>query len=319
MQASLLLPMGRLGPAFLAYPNFGVYTQWNRSLVYATTAAYFATRLAGAPPVQKGSAQAPPATRSRTCSSAWKRAASTSASVDGALGAQTRAAVKAVQSSSACRRIPIPTRHSSPRSAGCEADPQWLDRIGSKRPSLAGAPFESAVAAMILVHGRGATAESILPLADAFGRDDIAYVAPRARRTPGIPTRSSRRSRRTSRGSPRRWRCSRNSWISSRPRGFPPERIGILGFSQGACLPPSSSRATPAATALAGRPHRRADRPAGHAARLSRARSHGTPVFLGCSDIDPHVPLERVDETRDVLTASAARSTSGSIPAWATR
>jgi lytic murein transglycosylase len=51
---ALLLPMGRKGPAFLAYPNFDVYTQWNQSLVYATTAAYFATRLAGAPPYNKG-------------------------------------------------------------------------------------------------------------------------------------------------------------------------------------------------------------------------------------------------------------------------
>jgi lytic murein transglycosylase len=46
MPASLLLPMGRLGPAFLAYANFHVYTDWNQSLVYATTAAYYATRLA---------------------------------------------------------------------------------------------------------------------------------------------------------------------------------------------------------------------------------------------------------------------------------
>src|SRR5690606_18718666 len=47
LQASLLLPMGRKGPAFLAYPNFRIYLEWNQSLVYATTAAYFATRLAG--------------------------------------------------------------------------------------------------------------------------------------------------------------------------------------------------------------------------------------------------------------------------------
>ena len=49
MQASLILPMGRLGPAFLAYPNFQAYTEWNAAIVYATTAAYFGTRLAGAP------------------------------------------------------------------------------------------------------------------------------------------------------------------------------------------------------------------------------------------------------------------------------
>ena len=45
MQASVLLPMGRNGPAFLAYPNFHVYFEWNKSFVYVTTAAYLATRL----------------------------------------------------------------------------------------------------------------------------------------------------------------------------------------------------------------------------------------------------------------------------------
>ncbi len=57
--ASLLLPMGRNGPAFLAYPNFDVYLQWNSSLVYSTTAAYFATRLAGAPRVSAGAGAKP--------------------------------------------------------------------------------------------------------------------------------------------------------------------------------------------------------------------------------------------------------------------
>jgi lytic murein transglycosylase len=54
MPASLILPMGRLGPAFLAYPNFQAYLKWNSAIVYTTTAAYFANRLAGAPPVGRG-------------------------------------------------------------------------------------------------------------------------------------------------------------------------------------------------------------------------------------------------------------------------
>ncbi|SLN44533.1 lytic murein transglycosylase [Roseisalinus antarcticus] len=54
LQASVLLPMGRNGPAFLAYPNFNVYFEWNQSLVYVTTAAYFATRLMGAPVYDAG-------------------------------------------------------------------------------------------------------------------------------------------------------------------------------------------------------------------------------------------------------------------------
>jgi len=54
VKASLLLPMGRRGPAFLAYDNFQVLLGWNSSMVYVTTVAYFATRLAGAPPVNRG-------------------------------------------------------------------------------------------------------------------------------------------------------------------------------------------------------------------------------------------------------------------------
>jgi hypothetical protein len=53
-KASLLLPMGRRGPAFLAYDNFQALLGWNSSMVYVTTVAYFATRLAGAPPVNRG-------------------------------------------------------------------------------------------------------------------------------------------------------------------------------------------------------------------------------------------------------------------------
>jgi lytic murein transglycosylase len=55
LQAALVLPQGRLGPAFLTYPNFAIYLEWNKSFIYTTSAAYFATRLAGAPPYSKGS------------------------------------------------------------------------------------------------------------------------------------------------------------------------------------------------------------------------------------------------------------------------
>lgn len=57
LPASLVLPMGRGGPAFLAFPNFDVYLAWNNSLVYSLTAGYFSTRLAGAPPIDMGSPQ----------------------------------------------------------------------------------------------------------------------------------------------------------------------------------------------------------------------------------------------------------------------
>ncbi len=54
LAASLVLPQGRKGPAFITYPNFNIYLEWNQSFIYTTSAAYFATRLAGAPPYEKG-------------------------------------------------------------------------------------------------------------------------------------------------------------------------------------------------------------------------------------------------------------------------
>ena len=58
LPASLILPMGRRGPAFLAYPNFKAFLGWNSAMVYSTTVAYFATRLAGAPNVDHSGAAA---------------------------------------------------------------------------------------------------------------------------------------------------------------------------------------------------------------------------------------------------------------------
>ncbi|MFK0330024.1 lytic murein transglycosylase [Rhizobium sp. NPDC090275] len=54
LRGDLVLPQGRLGPAFIAYPNFGIYLEWNKSFIYTTSAAYFATRLSGAEPYLKG-------------------------------------------------------------------------------------------------------------------------------------------------------------------------------------------------------------------------------------------------------------------------
>ena len=59
LKASLVLPMGRFGPAFLAYDNFQAYLQWNQSLMYSLTAAYYATRLDGAPAMNRGSPNIP--------------------------------------------------------------------------------------------------------------------------------------------------------------------------------------------------------------------------------------------------------------------
>ncbi|QIG51377.1 lytic murein transglycosylase [Nordella sp. HKS 07] len=98
--ASLLLPMGRHGPAFLAYPNFTeVYLKWNESLIYSTTAAYFATRLAGAPPVSKGNGPIDSLDYNQIMElqKILTRMGYDVGKVDGKLGAQSRAAVKSVQ------------------------------------------------------------------------------------------------------------------------------------------------------------------------------------------------------------------------------
>ena len=99
LPASLLLPMGRFGPAFLAYPNFQVYLKWNNSLVYSTTAAYYASRLAGAPAMVRGTGPIPPVTADeiREIQQLLIRAGHDVGGADGKVGLQTRAAIKAMQ------------------------------------------------------------------------------------------------------------------------------------------------------------------------------------------------------------------------------
>jgi lytic murein transglycosylase len=99
LQASLLLPMGRMGPAFLAYPNFAAYTEWNNSLIYSTTAGYLATRIAGSPPMHHPAApvvQLPFAER-RELQQLLVRAGFNVGKIDGVMGQQSRSAVKAMQ------------------------------------------------------------------------------------------------------------------------------------------------------------------------------------------------------------------------------
>jgi lytic murein transglycosylase len=99
MPASLLLPMGRMGPAFLAYANFAAYTEWNNSLIYSTTAGYLATRIAGAPPMQRPAAAVAqlPFNELRELQQLLVRAGYNVGKVDGVMGQQSRSAVKAMQ------------------------------------------------------------------------------------------------------------------------------------------------------------------------------------------------------------------------------
>jgi len=98
LKAALILPQGRLGPAFLAYPNFGIYLEWNKSFVYTTSAAYFATRLNGAQPYLKGN----PATglsgdQMKALQTKLKALGHDVGDIDGILGGGTRIAIQQEQ------------------------------------------------------------------------------------------------------------------------------------------------------------------------------------------------------------------------------
>ncbi|HEX3709040.1 MAG TPA: lytic murein transglycosylase [Pseudolabrys sp.] len=100
LPASLILPMGRHGPAFLAYPNFQAFLGWNSAYVYSTTVAYFATRLAGAPQVDHSGAKTVPVLSAQQVME-LQRLLNTHGydvgEVDGKVGSGTRAAVKKAQ------------------------------------------------------------------------------------------------------------------------------------------------------------------------------------------------------------------------------
>jgi lytic murein transglycosylase len=99
LTASLLLPMGRNGPAFLAYPNFDIYTEWNNSLTYATTAAYLATRIDGAGSMSRGRGPVPELSDADT-KQVQRLLADRGydvGKIDGLVGEKTRAAVKDMQ------------------------------------------------------------------------------------------------------------------------------------------------------------------------------------------------------------------------------
>ena len=171
-----------------------------------------------------------------------------------------------------------------------------------QRIVAAGAPLESAKAALILIHGRGASAESMMPLAEAFGRDDIAYFAPQAAGSTWYfysflaPIEANEPGLSSALG------VIGALFRRLEAEGFPPERVGLSGFSQGACLATEyaarNARRYGCVIGLSGGLIGPPGTPRDYAGSLD-----GTPIFLGCSDIDPHIPLERIQETSAVLSA----------------
>jgi predicted esterase len=164
----------------------------------------------------------------------------------------------------------------------------------------AGVPLERATAAMIMVHGRGASAESILELSAELAQADFAYLAPQAAGNTWYPY-------------PFTAPLANNEpYLSSalatltallahvQAAGIPPERTMLLGFSQGACLSlefaARNARRYGGLVGLSGGLIGPDGTPRDYPGTLD-----GTPVFLGCSDVDAHIPAQRVKHSADVL------------------
>jgi predicted esterase len=154
--------------------------------------------------------------------------------------------------------------------------------------------------AMVLVHGRGASAEDILSVADALRLDDVLYVAPQAADRTWYPFSFLTPMERNEPGL--RSGLNRIATLidALQHEGIPPDRVGLMGFSQGACLSleyaARNARRYAAVVGLSGGVIGPPGTPRNYAGSLD-----GTPIFLGCSDIDPHIPLERVHESTAVF------------------
>jgi predicted esterase len=175
-----------------------------------------------------------------------------------------------------------------------------MSRLHQGQPVLAlGAALNQARLAVIMLHGRGANAESILSLTPDFETDDVAYFAPQAANNTWYPYRFLESIERN------------EPWLSSAFQAIDavvaqitpiltPDRLVFLGFSQGACLAGEyvarHARRYAGLAVLSGGLIGPDDTPRDYAGSLA-----GTPVFIGCSDIDPHIPLARVQTTAQVL------------------
>lgn len=171
-----------------------------------------------------------------------------------------------------------------------------------QRIVAAGASLEEARAALVMVHGRGATAESILTLVPALDRPDVAYLAPQAGGNTWYPYGFMSPIPQNEPGISSGLEAIEDVLLHVAAAGIPPERTILLGFSQGACLTlefaARHARRYGGLAGLSGGLIGPDGTPRDYAGSLD-----GTPVFLGCSDIDAHIPKERVALTAQVLQA----------------
>ena len=178
----------------------------------------------------------------------------------------------------------------------------------------AGRPVAEAAAAMVMVHGRGATAESILTLADELKRNDFAYVAPQAAGYSWYPLSFMAPMPQNEPGLSSGLARIGEVVAQLEAAGMPAERIVLLGFSQGACLSlefaARNAKRYGAVIGLSGGLIGPPGTPREYPGSFA-----GTPVFLGCSDRDPHIPRERVNESAMVLKTMGAEVTERIYPA----
>lgn len=173
----------------------------------------------------------------------------------------------------------------------------------------AGASLDQAQAAALFVHGRGASARSILTLADTLAQPGVAYLAPQAAGYTWYPNSFLAPIEQNEPGLSSGLQVLADLLARLDAAGHPPERVLLLGFSQGACLASEFAARHPrrygGVVALSGGLIGTGDRPDEAPPYDKMFDYEGdlaeTPVFLGCSDVDPHIPIERVETTADVF------------------
>lgn len=163
-----------------------------------------------------------------------------------------------------------------------------------------GAPLETAQGVMILVHGRGSTAHNILTLAAEFEHDDLAFFAPQAVNQTWYPQSFLSPIALNEPGISSGIALVKGIIDQVEAVGIPAEKIFIGGFSQGACLALETvarhARRYGGVFGFSGGLIGPDDTPRDYAGTLAN-----TPIFLGCSDNDPHIPQQRVEHTANVL------------------
>ena len=165
---------------------------------------------------------------------------------------------------------------------------------------VAGASLGEARAAVVMVHGRGASAESILTLAPALAMPGVAFLAPQAAGGSWYPLGFMSPIEQNEPGITSAMSAIARALDTIAAAGIPLERTVLLGFSQGACLSSEymarNAKRYGGLAALSGGLIGPAGTKRDYAGSLE-----GTPVFLGCSDVDHHIPALRVRESAKIL------------------